>query len=328
MAVVGSGPAGLAAAQQLNRAGHWVTVFERADRIGGLLRYGIPEFKLEKRVLDRRLDQLRNEGIRFRVNAHIGRSHPVDELLAGFDALLLAGGSTVPRSLTVAGRDLEGVHFAVEYLTAQNRVLEGDLASVPESLSAAGKRVIIIGGGDTGSDCLGTVHRQRALSVTQLELLPRPPDSRAPENPWPQWPMIFRSSAAHEEGGTREYSVSTTHLSGENGRLRALHGHRLERAEGGGPMAFRKIPGTEFTLEADLILLAMGFMGPEPDGVISQLGLRLTDRGNVARDEQWMTNVPGVFVAGDMQRGQSLIVWAIADGRKAAEGVHRYLSAS
>jgi glutamate synthase (NADPH/NADH) small chain len=323
--VVGSGPAGLAAAQQLNRAGHWVTVFEQADRIGGLLRYGIPEFKMEKRVLDRRLDLMRQEGVEFHVNAHVGVNVAVDELRRKFDAILLAGGATEPRDLQIPGRELKGIHFAMEYLTLQNRRCEGDLIPDKKFITTKNKRVVIIGGGDTGADCLGTVHRQEALSVHQFELLPRPPDHRAPDNPWPQWPVILRSSAAHEEGGIREYAVSTTRFSGENSHVRKLHAHRVEMVREGGRLDFKPVPGTEFQMEVDLVLLAMGFLGPERDGMLSQLGVKLTDRGTVWRDENWMTSVPGVFTAGDMQRGQSLIVWAIAEGRSAARGIDLYL---
>ncbi len=325
VAVVGSGPAGLAAAQQLNRAGHWVTVFERADRIGGLLRYGIPEFKMEKAILDRRLDLMRQEGAEFHVNAHVGVNVAVDDLKRKFDAILLSGGATEPRELKIPGRELKGIHFAMEYLTLQNRRCEGDAIPDDKFITARNKRVVIIGGGDTGADCLGTVHRQGALSVHQFELLPRPPDQRAPDNPWPQWPVIFRSSAAHEEGGIREYAVSTTRFSGENGHVRRLHAHRVEMVRDGGRLDFRPISGTEFEMEVDLVLLAMGFLGPERDGMLSQLGVKLTERGNVWREENWMTSVPGIFTAGDMQRGQSLIVWAVAEGRSAAAGIDRYL---
>jgi glutamate synthase (NADPH/NADH) small chain len=325
VAIVGSGPAGLAAAQQLNRAGHWVTVFERNDRVGGLLRYGIPEFKMEKWVLDRRLEQMEKEGVEFRVNANVGVNVPVDELRREYDAILLAGGAGQPRDLKIPGRELRGIHFAMEYLTMQNRRCAGDEIPDEEFITAKGKRVVIIGGGDTGADCLGTVHRQGAISVHQFELLPRPPDRRAPDNPWPQWPVIFRTSAAHEEGGVREYSISTTRFSGDNGHVKALHAVRVEMVREGGRVDFRPIPGTEIEMEVDLVLLAMGFLGPERDGMLSQLGVKLTERGNVWRDENWMTSVPGVFTAGDMQRGQSLIVWAIAEGRSAARGIDQYL---
>jgi glutamate synthase (NADPH/NADH) small chain len=325
VAVVGSGPAGLAAAQQLNRAGHWVSVFERDDRIGGLLRYGIPEFKMEKWVLNRRLELMRKGGIEFHVNAHVGVNVSVEELRREFDALLLAGGAPRPRDLKVPGRELLGIHFAMEYLRFQNKRCEGDLIPDEEFITAEGKRVVIIGGGDTGADCLGTVHRQGALSVQQLELVSCPPDQRAPDNPWPQWPNVFRSSPAHEEGGALEYSVSTTRFSGENGRVTKLHAHRVEMVREGGRFDFKPIPGTEFEMEVDLVLLAMGFLGPERDGVLGQVGVKLTDRGTVWRDENWMTSVPGTFTAGDMQRGQSLVVWAIAEGRSAARAIDRYL---
>jgi glutamate synthase (NADPH/NADH) small chain len=325
VAVVGSGPAGLAAAQQLNRAGHWVTVFERDDRIGGLLRYGIPEFKMEKRVLDRRLELMEKEEIAFRTNANIGVNVPVEELRREFDAILLAGGATAPRDLKIPGRELGGIHFAMEYLTLQNKRCEGDLIPDEEFITAKGKRVVIIGGGDTGADCLGTVHRQGALSVHQFELLPRPPDTRAPDNPWPQWPIILRTSAAHDEGGIREWSISTTRFSGTNGHVKKLHAHRVEMVRDGGRLDFKPVPGTDLEMEVDLVLLAMGFLGPERNGMLSQLGMKLTELGNVWRDENWMTSVPGVFTAGDMQRGQSLIVWAIAEGRSAARGLDLYL---
>ncbi len=328
-AVVGSGPAGLAAAQQLNRAGHWVTVFERADRIGGLLRYGIPEFKLEKWVLDRRLDILGKEGIRFRVNANVGVNVPVEELRREFDAILLAGGATMPRDLKVPGREIQGVHFAMEYLPLQNRRCRGEVIPDGEFITAQGKRVIIIGGGDTGADCLGTVHRQGALSAHQFELLPSAPSERAPDNPWPLWPNIFRTSSAHEEGGIRDFCISTTRFTGRDGRVERLHAVRVEFvSDGNGRSAMRQVPGTEFEMEAELVLLAMGFLGPEKDGLLGQLGVKFTERGNVWVDENWMTSVPGVFSAGDMQRGQSLIVWAIAEGRQAARGIDRYLMGS
>ena len=313
VAVVGSGPAGLAAADQLNRAGHSITVFERADRIGGLLRYGIPEFKLEKRWLERRLALMRQEGVTFRTGCHIGVNVAPQQLMREFDAIVLAGGSTVPRDLRVPGRELAGIHFAMEYLTLQNRACEGDHV---EAISARGKHVIIIGGGDTGADCLGTAHRQGARSVRQLEVLQRPPDTRAPQNPWPTWPNIFRVSSAHEEGGERHYAIATERFSGTtNGHVARLHATAVETKE---TLAF----------DADLVLLAMGFVGPEPNGLIADLGVALTARGTVARDAAWMTNVPGIFAAGDMQRGQSLIVWAIADGRSCARGVDTYLMGS
>ena len=326
VAIVGSGPAGLAAAQQLNRAGHRVTVFERDDRIGGLLRYGIPEFKMEKRFLDRRLALLEAEGIIFRTNVHIGVSLPVSHLQAEFDAVVLTGGACQPRDLPIPGRGLGGIHFAMEYLTQQNRRCEGDTVPGEEAITAEGKRVVIIGGGDTGADCLGTVHRQGALSVHQFELMPRPPDTRGPGNPWPEWDYVFRVSPAHEEGGERVFSVSTQRFIGDDtGRVRQLQAVEVERTVQDGRVSFLPVPGTEFVMDADLVLLAMGFTGPERGGMLDELGVRLTDRGNVWTDERWMTSVPGVFAAGDMQRGQSLIVWAIAEGRSAAHGVDTYL---
>jgi glutamate synthase (NADPH/NADH) small chain len=332
VAVVGSGPAGLAAADQLNQAGHHVTVLERADRIGGLLRYGIPEFKMEKRFLDRRLALLREEGIEFLTGCHVGVHLPAADLQRDFDAIVLAGGATAPRDLKVPGRELRGIHFAMDYLTESNRRCEGDpVAPLDDdgAISARGKHVIIIGGGDTGADCLGTAHRQGARNVHQLELLSRPPDQRADGNPWPQWPNIFRISSAHEEGGERLYSISTERFSGDaEGRVTTLHAVMVEPVSTDGRLAFQRIDGSEFELEADLVLLAMGFLGPERNGMLDQLGVRLTPRGTVWRDASWMTSVPGVFTAGDMQRGQSLIVWAIAEGRSCARGVDTFLMGS
>jgi len=327
VAVVGSGPAGLAAADQLNRAGHSVIVFEKSDRIGGLLRYGIPEFKMEKRVLDRRLAIMEAEGVAFKGGVNVGGADmPAARLRSEFDASVLAAGAGHPRDLPVPGRELEGVHFAMEYLTLQNKRCEGDAIPDEAFITARGRHVIIIGGGDTGADCLGTAHRQGAKTVTQLELLPRPPAERAPDNPWPQWPNIFRISTAHEEGGERLYAVSTQRFTGDTaGRVRVLHAVKVEMVRKDGRVSFDPVPGSEFEIPADLVLLAMGFVGPERGPLVNDLGLKLTDRGNVWRDERWMTNVPGVFTAGDMQRGQSLIVWAIAEGRSAARGVDQYL---
>jgi glutamate synthase (NADPH/NADH) small chain len=324
VAVVGSGPAGLAAAAQLNSAGHWVTVFERADRIGGLLRYGIPEFKMEKQVLDRRLNLMTEEGVTFRTNANVGANISVDELRGNFDAILLSGGATAPRDLPVPGREMKGIYFAMEYLPLQNKRCEGDTIPDSQFITAKDKHVVIIGGGDTGADCLGTAHRQGARSIVQFELLPKPPLERAAENPWPNWPNIFRTSSAHEEGGEREYCVLTKSFTGTNGQVEQLHAVRVE-FEG---RNMREVPGTEFTINADLVLLAMGFLGPERNGMLAQLGVTINDRGNVATDSEKMTSIPGVFAAGDMARGQSLVVWAIREGRVAARGIDKYLMGS
>jgi glutamate synthase (NADPH/NADH) small chain len=309
VAIVGSGPAGLAAAQQLRRAGHAVTVFEKNDRIGGLLRYGIPNFKLEKHLIDRRLEQMRAEGVEFTPNAHIGRNVPVEDLRRDHDAILLAGGAEQARDLPVPGRDLNGIHFAMQFLGRSSPI------------SAAGKRVVIIGGGDTGADCLGTSHRQKALSVHQFELLPQPPLERSSSTPWPLWPMQLRTESSHEEGGRREWSVATARFTGDaQGSVRQLHATRV----GPGPK-FEPVAGTEFTMDVDLVLLAMGFLGPVKNGLLENLGLKLDSRGNVQANQNYMTSVPGVFTAGDMRRGQSLVVWAIAEGRQAAKGVDQYL---
>ncbi len=319
VAVVGSGPAGLAAAQQLTRAGHTVTVFERDDRIGGLLRYGIPEFKMEKRHIDRRLAQMEAEGTVFRTGVNVGVDISAEDLRAQFDAVVLSGGATMWRDLPIEGRELEGIYQAMEFLPPANRVQQGDYAEPP--VSAKGKKVVIIGGGDTGADCLGTSHRQGAASVHQFEIMARPPEERATSTPWPLYPLMYRVASAHEEGGERVFSVNTERFVGQDGKVTALQAHEVEFKGG----KFEKIEGSEFTLEADLVLLAMGFVGPEKPGLLTDLGVDLNERGNVKRTDEWVTNVPGVFVAGDMGRGQSLIVWAIAEGRACAAAVDTFL---
>ncbi len=320
VAVVGSGPSGLAAAQQLCRAGHWVFVYEKSDRIGGLLRYGIPNFKMEKHLIDRRVEQMTAEGVQFVTNAHVGASVPVEDLREQFDAILLAGGAQQPRDLRVPGRELNGIHFAMEFLPQQNRRCLGDTIEGKE-IVATGKRVVIIGGGDTGADCLGTSLRQGALSVHQFEIMPMPPRERSPQTPWPLWPMQLRTESSHEEGGTRDWSIATTSFSGnEQGNVKRLHGVRV-----GPPPKFEPVAGTEFVMDADLVLIAMGFTGPIRTGMIDKLGVQLDMRGNVACDERHMSSVPGVFAAGDMRRGQSLVVWAIAEGRSAARGIDAFL---
>jgi glutamate synthase (NADPH) small chain len=320
VAVVGSGPSGLASAQQLTRAGHDAVVFERADRIGGLLRYGIPEFKLEKRHLNRRIEQMRAEGTEFRTSTNVGDDYAVEKLRADFDVVVLAGGATAWRDLPIPGRELKGVYQAMEFLPLSNRVQEGD--STQSSISADGKHVVIIGGGDTGADCRGTSHRQGARSVHQFEILPRPPDARAANNPWPMYSNVFRVSSAHEEGGERVYSVNTEcFLGDEHGGVRALRAHEVKFVDG----KFEKLEGTDFELPCELVLLAMGFVGPQRAGMLDQLGVKLDPRGNVARDERFMTSEPGIFACGDMGRGQSLIVWAIAEGRSCAAGVDTWL---
>jgi glutamate synthase (NADPH/NADH) small chain len=327
VAIVGSGPAGMAAAQQLNRAGHHVTVFERDNYIGGLLRLGIPDFKLEKLVVERRVQQLRDEGVEFVTGAHIGKNVAVEDLKRDYDVILLAIGSTVPRDLPVPGRELNGVHFAMDYLTQQNKINAGETVAPEQRITAEGKRVVILGGGDTGADCLGTAHRQGAEIVRQYELLPEPPATRRENNPWPQWPLILRSSAAHDEGGIRDYNIATKGFSGEDGSVSKLLGVRLAwDTDASGRPQMAEIPGSEFDIDADLVLLAMGFLYPEKTGLVEQLGVELDARGNIKTDPQTkMTTAPGIFAAGDASRGQSLVVWALAEGREAARGVDLYL---
>ena len=327
VAVVGSGPAGLAAAQQLTRAGHDVIVYERADRIGGLLRYGIPEFKMEKRHLDRRLKQMEAEGTVFRTNVNVGVDVTADELRAEHDAVVLCCGATQARDLSIEGRELSGIHQAMEFLPWANKVQEGDLGESP--ISAEGKDVIIIGGGDTGADCLGTSHRHGAQSIHQFEIMPRPPQERPEANPWPTYPMVYKVTSAHEEGGEREYAINTVRFVGdENGNLTGLDTIRVEQVVTDGHTRLQPVEGSEQHFPAQMVFLAMGFTGPEQNALVEQFGVDLTDRGNVARNDEWATNVDGVFVAGDMGRGQSLIVWAIAEGRSAAAAVDTYLMAS
>jgi glutamate synthase (NADPH/NADH) small chain len=324
VAVIGSGPSGLAAAQQLCRAGHDVTVYEKADRIGGLLRYGIPNFKLEKHLIDRRLAQMEAEGVKFVTNAHVGVNLDVAQLRKDFDAMVLAGGSEGPRDLKVPGRELKGIHFAMEFLPQQTKRVLGDTVPAEISILATGKKVVIIGGGDTGADCLGTSLRQGAASVRQFEIMPKPPETRSPLTPWPLWPLQLRTESAHEEGGTREWSLGTVCFEGDaDGNV-----VRLQAVQVGPPPKFEPVAGSETVIEADLVLLAMGFTGPVRSGMLEQLGVALDGRSNVATDEQNMTSVEGVFAAGDMRRGQSLVVWAIAEGRKTAVGVNAYLSAA
>ena len=329
VAVIGSGPAGLACAAQLNKVGHTVTVFERADRIGGLLTYGIPDFKMEKWLVKRRLDLMAEEGITFKTNANVGFNVSVEELRTNFDALVLAGGATQARDLPVPGRELDGIHFAMDYLPQQNRRVAGDTVTEKE-ITAKGKHVVILGGGDTGSDCHGTALRQGAVSVSSWELLPKPPAERTDSMPWPYWPMILRTSSSHEEGGLRDWSVNTKRFSGTNGNVEILHAVRLEfgapDASGRRPMS--EVSGSEFEVKADLVLLALGFLGPQKKGMIEQLDLKLDPRGNVFADQNYMTSIPGIFSAGDMRRGQSLVVWAITEGRQAARGVDKYLMGS
>jgi glutamate synthase (NADPH/NADH) small chain len=323
VAVVGSGPAGMACAQQLARAGHAVTLFERADRIGGLLRYGIPDFKMEKWLIDRRMEQMAAEGVTFRTSVNVGVDVKGDDLRRAFDAVVLSCGATKPRDLPVPGRDLRGIHFAMEFLPQQNKLNAGD--RVEGQIRADGKRVVILGGGDTGSDCLGTSNRQGAISVHQFELLPEPPKDRPPLS-WPNWPMILRTSSSHEEGVVRDFSINTRAFVGDaDGRVKALRGVRLEWQQDNGRPVMKEIPGSEFELPCDLVLLALGFLGPEADTVVDQLGCELTERGNLKAGRDYQTTAPGVFACGDARRGQSLVVWAIWEGREAARGVDAWL---
>jgi glutamate synthase (NADPH/NADH) small chain len=324
VAVVGSGPSGMACAQQLARAGHSVTLYERADRIGGLMRYGIPDFKLEKWQVDRRVEQMIAESVEVVTNCRVGVDLSADELHRKHDAIVLTIGSTKPRDLPVPGRDLKGIHFAMEFLPQQNKRNAGDVIAEELSITAKGKKVIILGGGDTGSDCLGTSNRQGASSVHQFELLAMPPEKRTAAMPWPDWPMILRTSTSHEEGVKRDWSINTKFFEGADGVVQKLHGVRLNWKNDNGRMLMEEIPGSEFVLDCDLVLLALGFLGPEPDGVIAGLGLKLDQRGNVACDN-YQSSVPGVFAAGDARRGQSLVVWAIWEGRECARAVDAYL---
>lgn len=332
VAVVGSGPAGLAAAQQLNRAGHTVTVFEKNDRIGGLLRYGIPDFKLEKWIIDRRLDQMRDEGVLFQTGVHVGVELSPTELRRHFDAVLLCMGSEQPRDLPLPGRDLEGIHFAMEFLLQNNKRVAGDEIADEDAILATGADVVVLGGGDTGSDCVGTSHRQGAKSVTSIELLERPPELRDASTPWPTWPLMFRTSSSHEEGGHRDFAVLTKRFLGEGGRVRRLHAVRIRYLEPDpqtGRRPFEEIEGSDFEVPADLVLLAMGFVHPVHTGLVEDLGIRLDGRGNVAADlRTFATSEPGVFAAGDCRRGQSLVVWALWEGREAARAVDAYLVGS
>lgn len=324
VAVAGSGPSGMACAQQLARAGHSVTLYERADRLGGLLRYGIPDFKLEKWQVERRVEQMKAEGVEIVTNCRVGFDIHADQLRAKHDAIVLTVGATKPRDLPVPGRELKGIHFAMEFLPQQNKRNAGDTVAPEVAITASGKRVVILGGGDTGSDCLGTSNRQGASVVYQYELLPMPPERRTAAMPWPDWPMILRTSTSHEEGVTRDWSINTKYFSGHGDVVKKLHGVRLNWKQDGGRMLMEEVPGSEFELECDLVLLALGFLGPEPDGIVSELGLKLDQRGNIACDN-YHSSVPGVFAAGDARRGQSLVVWAIWEGRECARAVDAYL---
>lgn len=328
VAVIGSGPAGLAASQQLNRAGHSVTLFERDEYIGGLLRLGIPDFKLDKNIVQRRVDLMGQEGVSFKPNTEVGIDISIDDLKKDFDAICITIGACEPRELPVEGRDLQGVHMAMDYLPQQNRRVAGDKIDPSKAISAEGKRVVILGGGDTGADCLGTAHRQGAEIVYQLELLPEPPENRRPNNPWPQWPLILRTSSAHEEGGSRDYNILTKGFSGNKGKVESLNAVRVTWGapdESGRPI-MEEVPDSEFSIEVDLVLLAMGFIHPEHKGLITDLGVELDGRGNIKTNADRMTSIPGIFAGGDSVRGASLVVWAIAEGRQVAHGIDKYLS--
>lgn len=331
VAVVGSGPAGLSCADQLNKTGHVVTVFEKNEVIGGLLALGIPDFKLEKWIIERRVKRMEQEGVKFLTKRNVGVDISAKDLVKKFDAVILAGGAEQARDLPVPGRELKGIHFAMEFLAQQNRVNAGQKIDDAERILAKGKKVVVLGGGDTGSDCIGTSNRQGAVVVKNFELMPKPPKDRASDNPWPNWAFIERKSTSHEEGCDRDYAIMTKSFSGESGQVKKLHAVRLEfgpKDPATGRSAMREVPGSEFTVDADLVLLALGFLGPVKNGMITDLGVALDERGNVKTDNNRMTSVPGVFAAGDMRRGQSLVVWAINEGRAAAEGVHRYLMSS
>ncbi|MEK6725210.1 MAG: glutamate synthase subunit beta [Deltaproteobacteria bacterium] len=326
VAVVGSGPAGLAAAQLLNKAGHTVTLFEKSDRMGGILMYGIPDFKIEKHIVQRRVDLMAAEGVIMKTNVNVGVDYKVSDLLRDFDAICLSGGSMKPRDLAIPGRELKGIHFAMEFLIQQNKKNAGVNFSKEQDITAKGKKVIILGGGDTGADCVGTAVRQGAASIHQYELLPKPAENREADNPWPQWPRILRSSSSHEEGGTRDYCIQTKSFSGKDGKVTKLHAVRVEWAKDKkGGMQIKETPESEFEQDADMVLLAMGFVNPLHEGLLDELGVKYDARGNVAVNKEMRTSIDKVFSAGDMSRGQSLVVWAIMDGRAAAKGIDKFL---
>jgi glutamate synthase (NADPH/NADH) small chain len=329
VAIVGSGPAGLAAADQLNKAGYHVTIYEKNEVVGGLLALGIPDFKLEKSVIERRVKRMREEGVKIKTKVHVGKDIALKDLLADFDAIVLAGGAEQPRDIPIEGRQLKGVHFAMDFLTQQNRINQGQKIAEADHISAKGKKVVVLGGGDTGSDCIGTSNRQGALMVKNFELLSKPPKERSADNPWPNWAFIERTSTSQEEGVERDFGILTKKFSGENGIVKELHAVRVEfgpKDPVTGRSAMKEIPGSEFVVETDLVLLALGFLGPVKNGMLQEAGVALDERGNVKTDNHRMTSLPGIFAAGDMRRGQSLVVWAINEGRTAAQGVQRYLA--